>query len=295
MTPPSCKLSSPGAPAPVCSAQGERSPWWWAIEPAISWPSTSTFSLTCAKTGVTPIVDTIPSSTTDTAAISAAAPLIVQRLKSAGVQSVIPLMPFNSFLPYIAQETQQDYFPKLLLSDYESSIEVGLGLIPFPYGQALENQEGVTTETLGGVDDTRPESEGGYDPGVRACFAVWHKAYPEVPPGNLNYYIEEQGPVQGWCQEINLFAAAAQGAGRDLNRRTFTEAMADITNFAGGYSPILSFGPDKHYGPTQYRVVALHNNHPPTDACRPPMPANLPPQGVCWVIMQNWEPLPPTS
>ena len=67
----------------------------------------------------------------------------------------------------------------------------------------------MTTETLGGVDDDRPESQGGYDPGVRSCLAIWHKAYPQIPTGNMNDYIEEQGPVQGWCQEIHLFATAA--------------------------------------------------------------------------------------
>ena len=136
----------------------------------------------------------------------------MQRLKTAGVESVIPLMPLNSFVPYLAQETQQKYFPKLLLSDYESSIEYGLGLIPFPYGKALEGQEGVTTETLGGVDDDRPESEGGYDPGDRGCWDIWHKAYPQTPPGNQSDFIEEQGPIQGWCQEINLFARRCNGS-----------------------------------------------------------------------------------
>ena len=45
-------------------------------------------------------------------------------------------------------------------------------------------------------------------PGV---FAVLDgdKAYPEIPKGNMNDDIEEQGRVQGWCQEIHLFAQAA--------------------------------------------------------------------------------------
>ena len=47
--------------------------------------------------------------------------------------------------------------------------------------------------------------------GSPAVFAVLdgHKAYPEIPKGNMNDDIEEQGPVQGWCQEIHLFAQAA--------------------------------------------------------------------------------------
>ena len=164
------------------------------------------------------------------------------------MQTVIPLLPENAFTPYIGAETSQNYFPKLLLSDYQSEIEVALGLIPIPYEKALNGQEGVTAETLGGIDLPVPESQGGYDPGVRSCWTVWHKAYPQTPKGNINDDIEEQGPVQGWCQEIRLFAKAATMAGKNLNRRTFVEAMSRITNFPGGYSPVLSYGPDKFSG-----------------------------------------------
>src|ERR1019366_948296 len=149
------------------------------------------------------------------------------------------LIPFNVFYPVLQAETAQQYFPKLLLSDYESSIETALGLLPIPYAKALNGQEGLTTETLGGIDDDRPQSQGGYDPAVRSCWIPWHKAYPQVPPGNMNDYIEEQGPVVGWCQAIHLFATAARAAGPDLNRRPFVTALSEITTFPGTYSPIL--------------------------------------------------------
>jgi hypothetical protein len=243
------------------------------------------------KIGVHPIVVTIPAQPSETAATNSAAMLAVERFKGAGVNSLIPLIPFNAFFPVLANETSQNYFPKLLLSDYESSIESSLGLIPIPYQMALDGQQGVTTETLGGIDDARPQAQGGYDPGDRACWNIWHKAYPEIPKGNMNDYIEEQGPVQGWCQQIRLFAQAATMAGRDLNRRTFVEAMSKVSNFPGGYSPVLSYGPDKFFGPTQYQVVSLHYNHPPSAMCRLPL-GTLPPQVVCWHIVQTWKPLP---
>jgi hypothetical protein len=244
-----------------------------------------------SRIGVHPVVETIAAGTDESAATSSDAPLVVEKLRAAGVTSVIPLIPFNAFLPILGAQTQQQYFPRLLLSDYESSIETALGLLPVPYGKALEGQEGVTAETLGGIDDSRPEAQGGYDPGVRSCWAVWHNAYPEIPKGNMNDYLEEQGPVQGWCQEIRLFAKAATMAGRDLNRRTFVEAMARVRDFAGGYSPVLSFGPSTFAGPTQYRVVRLHNNVPPSAACRLPKKP-LAPQGRCWQVVQSWKPLP---
>jgi Periplasmic binding protein len=236
-----------------------------------------------------PMVETIPSGVTNTAATNAAAPLVVQRLKAAGVQSVIPLMPFNSFFPYLGQELTQRYYPKLLLSDYESSIEVTLGLIPVPDEKALEGQEGVTAETLGGTDAPKSIAPvGGYDPGVASCYKTWHAHNGPVPGGN-SPYIEEQGPIAGWCQAIRVFAAAAEKAGPGLNRRSFVQAMATIQGFAGTYSPILSYGPDRFAGPTQYQVVELHNNVPPSSLCEPTWSGK--PQGTCWVVVQSWKPL----
>ena len=133
--------------------------------------------------GITPQVYTVAAGLNETASTDSDAQLAVERLKAAGVQSVIPMLPENAFFPYIGAENQQKFFPQLLLSDYQSSIEVALGLIPVPYETALNGQEGVTTETLGGFDDARPEAKGGYDPGVRSCYATWHKAHPKPIKG----------------------------------------------------------------------------------------------------------------
>ena len=242
------------------------------------------------RAGVSPVIETIAADPSEMATTNTDAPLIVQKLRAAGVTSVIPLAPFTVLFPVLQAETQQHYIPKLLLSDYEDSIQSALGLIPVPYRQALDGQQGVTTETLGGVDDWRPQAAGGYDPGVRSCFATWHKAYPQIPPGNQNFFIEEQGPVQGWCQEIRLFAAAATAAGPNLNRRTFVQAMSKVKDFPGGYAPVLSYGPNKYYGPTQFQVVRLHVNQPPSSQCK--MPLDKIPQSVCWVTIRPFAPLP---
>jgi hypothetical protein len=201
------------------------------------------------------------------------------------------LIPFNVFYPVLQAETSQSYFPRLLLSDYESSIEAALGLMPIPYEKALDGQEGLTVETLGGgttpSDYTGPL---GYDPGVKACWIPWHKAYPQIPPGNTTDYIEQQGPVVSWCQVITLFATAARAAGSDLNRRTFVTALSKVKDFQGTYTPILSFGPNKHYGPTMFKIVLLRNNVPPTSACQ--LTSQGKPQGTCWVTVKNFAPLP---
>jgi hypothetical protein len=240
--------------------------------------------------GITPVIETIPGNPAASSSTDAAAPLAVEKLKAAGVQSVIPLIPENVLFPYLGAENSQQYFPQLLLSDYQSSITAALGLIPIPYERALEGQEGVTTETLGGFDDARPQSQGGYDPGVRSCFQTWHKAHPKPIPGTESFYIEEQGPIQGWCGAIRLFALAAKDAGKNLNRRTLVTAMSKITNYPGTLSPVWSFGPNKMYGPTQYQVVKIHNNVPPSSQCL--LKTNHKPQGTCWVVVQKFQSLP---
>ena len=205
------------------------------------------------KVGITPVVETVAGSADQTATTNTDAQLAVEKFKAAGVQSVIPLLRENASSPTSVPRLPQEYYPQLLLSDYQSSIEVALGLIPTPYEKALNGQEGVTTETLGGIDDNRPQSQGGYDPGVRACYNTWHAYHPKPIPGTLYHYIEEQGPIQAWCGAIRLFATAAKDAGKDLNRRTFVEAMSKITDFPGTFSPVGVSGRDKFYGPTRTR------------------------------------------
>jgi hypothetical protein len=106
----------------------------------------------------------------------------------------------------------------------------------------------------------------------------------------MSFYIEEQGPVAGWCQAVRLFTAAARAAGPDLNRRSFVTALSQITGYPGAWTPVLSFGPDKHYGPTQYQVVRLHVNSPVSSRCK--LPKNGVPQLTCWESVRPFVPLP---
>ncbi len=242
------------------------------------------------KVGITPMVETVAAGLNETAATNSDAQLAVEKFKAAGVQSVFPLLYEPAFFPFIGAESSQMYYPQLLLSDYQSTVETALGLIPVPYEAALNGQEGVTTETLGGFDDARPESQGGYDPGVRSCFNTWHAYHPKPIAGTESFYIEEQGPIQAWCGAVRLFAEAAKNAGPDLNRRTFVTAMSKVTNFPGTLAPVWSFGPKKMYGPTEYQVVKIHNNVPPSSQCK--LKTNHKPQGTCWVTVQPFKPLP---
>ena len=118
-------------------------------------PSTSTSFPTSATPASPRWSRPSPPDPSETATTDTQSPLVIQQLRSAGVTSIIPLIPFNVFYPVLQAETSQNYFPKLLLSDYEESIESALGLIPIPYEKALDGQEGLTTQTLGGGTNVR--------------------------------------------------------------------------------------------------------------------------------------------
>ena len=134
--------------------------------------------------GITATVKTIDSDPNDTATTDAQAPLVVQQLRSAGITSVIPLIPFNVFYPVLQAETQQQWYPRLLLSDYENSIEAALGLIPIPYEKALDGQEGLTTLTLGGgTNKSNYTGPRGYDAGVRGVLDAVAQGLPADPAG----------------------------------------------------------------------------------------------------------------
>ena len=64
------------------------------------------------KIGVVPQVVTVTADIDETANTDSTATLAVERLKAAGVQSVIPLLPENAFTPYIGAETSQDLLPQ---------------------------------------------------------------------------------------------------------------------------------------------------------------------------------------
>ncbi len=226
-----------------------------------------------------PQVEKLSASLADAATVQSQAPVVVQRLKTAGVQTVIPLVPFNALQPFLQAQTDQQYFPKLLLSDYESSVSLALGLAELQYPGALDGQIGPTVVTYG--NDDHPS---GYTPGGLSCYDTW-KAHRKVPPDP-----EAQGPIMSWCQAIRLFAEAARRAGPDLNRRTFTDAMGTITDFQAALMPTLAFSATRHAGPSQFRVVRIHKNDRSNNMC-PGLEDSGRPHGSCWLVVQDYQPL----
>ena len=221
---------------------------------------------------------TVAADLDETASTDSDAQLAVERLKSQGVQSVIPMLPENAFFPYLAAENAQQYYPQLLLSDYQSSIEVALGLIPVPYEQALNGQEGVTTETLGGFDDARPESQGGYDPGRALVLHHLAQGPPQAHQGEDELLHRGAGPDRQLVHRHPPLRPGRHQRRSEPQPAHVRHRHVEDQELPGRPdSPIWSFGPDKMYGPTQYQVVKIHNNVPPSSQCV--LKTNHKPQG----------------
>jgi hypothetical protein len=205
---------------------------------------------------------------------------VVRQLRAAGVRVVLPLMSSDGLRTYVDAATKQSFFPTLLLSDYKNQISDALDLLP-NYRKALDGQRGITTLTLGSVDDDRQPSQGGYNRSTRACARVW--GADTTSSAVHGGYMEAHGPLAGWCQAIGLFARAATDAGANLNRRSFVSAMTAIHRFPGTNTPLLTFGRTKLSGPTAYRTVELHEGGSlcPLTHDRLPMPR-------CWLPQGEW-------
>ena len=198
------------------------------------------------------------------------------QLKTADVKVVLPVLPFLQLVTWLQEEDSQSYFPKLLLSDYESEIQAMLGLAEAKYEKELQDAVGPTAFRLGSDEDPR-----GYTPLGQTCSDQYHKQDP-----NYSQNLEGPGVAMTWCQNIYLFAQAATMAGNDLTRDSFNNAMSQIQGFGGTIVPDLTFGPTERAGPHNYRTVQIHVNH--DKAC--PKKADGGDQGSCWLIKQDFVP-----
>jgi ABC-type branched-subunit amino acid transport system substrate-binding protein len=251
------------------------------------------------------LVATITANIDDPATAASQAKSVVSRLVSEDVEVVIPLLsvypPFQSYLSFARA---QEYNPTLLLSDYEQTVNSALGLAESLYPDQVSGQRGPTVYTLSNEDDDRPDGtitlEGvGYTPEAKACW----ETYQEFNPKRLAKYpfIESQGPTMRWCDAIGVLEAAMEGAGKNLNRKTFIKALSEFEDFPVALTQAITFGPADFSGPSTYRVVQ------PTANVKTPEGNKCPPRrgsyndtpgdpenafhGSCWVLIEDWQPL----
>ena len=238
------------------------------------------------------MVETIASDPSETATTDSEAPLVVQQFRSAGVDLGDPAHPLQRLLPGAPGRDRPEYYPKLLLSDYESSIEVVPRPAAHPLRAALNGQEGVTTETLGGVDDDRlHRGQGATTPGCATAGRPWHKAYPQIPPGDTVDYIEEQGPI------VELVPGHPPVRRRGPGRRT-RPRPAHLRD-----RPVQDHRlPGHRHTGAQLRAgqavradrvqggAAAHQRAAVVGQCKLTSQGKV--QGTCWVTVQPFTPLP---
>lgn len=230
------------------------------------------------RAGLTPAdVESLHYDSSDGADSASQAPLVVTRLRSRGVTTVIPVLPFLNFSAFLNAAQNQSWSPTELLSDYESELTVSLGLADQGF-TSLQNQAGPTSFVLGNSNDPR-----GYDAQALDCYHVWMKANPGVTPPP-QHYLESTGTAMTWCQNIRLFAAAAARAGPHLTRAGFDAAMATLSGFPGTVVPSLAYGSTNRAGPHLGRTVQIHEN----GDGRCPLLADGKSQGSCWLILDGW-------
>jgi len=236
-------------------------------------------------------VQTIHFDTQSTAQANAEATVAVQQFRQDGDTVVLPLLPYNTMQTFLRAAQSQSYQPRLLLSDYEQSLTSALGMAEtggFKYN--LQDQIGPTAVVLG--NDDGPVGAHPYGPAAMDCFNAFKKyvdpaAYRSLPnhsdwDGNL----ESTGTAMTTCEETHLFVRAAAIAGANLTRAGFNAAMAQITSFAGTVVPDLAFGPNRHAGPHEMRIVQVHVNDDKRCPLKPPPKRNV--QGSCWLILQDF-------
>src|SRR5205807_2565781 len=128
----------------------------------------------------------------------------------------------------------------------------------------LQDQIGPTAIVLG--NDDGPVGAHPYGPAAMDCFNTFKKyvdptAYRKLSGHNdWDGNLESTGTAMTTCEETRLFARAATLAGPNLTRAGFDGAMATISSFPGTVVPDLRFGPNRHGGPHEMRIVQVHVN-----------------------------------
>jgi len=253
------------------------------------------FASILARAGLTPKdTETMHYSAVDQSQAQAQGAVAVHNFQSQGVTVVFPLIPFTTFAVFLANAKSQSYKPRLLLSDFEQTVGGALGLLDAAqFDEQLDNQLGTTTMVLGNTDGPRgtaPNSPG-YGPQEMSCYQAWLAHNPHYGDDHSDYhgYLESTGTAMAWCQNIRLFAQAATAAGTNLTRPGYVAAMGRTGSFPSTVVPTLGFGPGKPWGPQQFRVVKIHKNS--DHACPPKEYDPNSPQGTCWLIQQDFQPL----
>jgi Periplasmic binding protein len=178
----------------------------------------------------------------DEVATNQQASLIAQRFMQAGVNEVIAVGTGATVWPESLQANASSYLPSWIATSepgLESAV-LGSSIAPKYLQNVLTTSPVPSNYTLW------------HTPAVQACDRVVRKAYPSLkitPPTNpLTGSDQTFYSVESACLNVDLFAAIAKAAGKNLTASSFAHAGYAIRNAAipGSGAPV-SFAPGRSY------------------------------------------------
>jgi len=178
----------------------------------------------------------------DEIAANQQASLIAQRFQLAGVNEVVAVGTGATVWPEALQANESSYLPPWIATSEGGLESAVLGSSISP--KYLQNV--VTTSPV-------PSNyELWHTPAVQKCDGVVRKAYPGLkitPPTNpLTGSDQTFYAVESACLNVDLFAAIAEAAGKNLTWSTFARAGYGLRNAAiPGSGVPVSFAPDRAY------------------------------------------------
>jgi hypothetical protein len=195
----------------------------------------------------------IPGYTSDIAVSNAAIPGAVARMKQKGVNRLFMGLSALVFTSWMAQADSQEFAPRYLLSDFNSTITVAEALLAGDHPHSLKGAIGPTYIRLG--EKSVKNANGVYTPTEQLCNDVWQKANPKAPK------MDRAGIAARWCDNIFAFAEGARRASSAhrgvLTRKNWAEAMPTIQALGSAMTAELSWASGDYSGVTRSRVVTL--------------------------------------
>jgi hypothetical protein len=164
----------------------------------------------------------------------------VERMKAAGVNTVILLDATNAFLN---AANRLNYHPKYVASDY-LGVATGSAIAPFPANQ-LNGTYAMTSATDNDWTSNIPPSAA-----AEQCIQAYaaYSGTTLVPQGND---AGKYTALLSVCDDANTVLKTLQTAGKNVTRASYISAMQSIKNLSGAEVPSISFSATSHAGGTE--------------------------------------------
>lgn len=183
----------------------------------------------------------------------AALPGAITRLKGKGIKKLIGMLPFTTFASWLNHAEAQDFYPRYILSDFESGMVVAEALFGPAHPRSLHRAIGPVSLDLG-VENNPAK----FSAEEKRCAAIWAKAFPEEDP------LGKAGVGMRWCQGVSVFTEGARRAtltnGGSLTRLNWAASMATIRDLPGAMTPSLSWAPGDYAGTEWMKIVEVRTS-----------------------------------